>query len=263
MTSHATHSPSSTAQLKNQLTQLEKIQEIDLKIRVLNQRKSDVPKELLEFDKKLTLIVKRIADLELQKTDFGKVLKQSVAALELNSERMGRTHKKLEDVGNSREFQAATKEVDQLKRVNDDIQIQKEKTNTQIQEIDGKIAALQNERADLQQSRDQKAQEINTVVSQLDQDLGQFQNQRQEYIVGVDRSILTRYDRVREAREGLGLVPAVSGRCSGCNMMILPQLYNQLHRAQELIDCPNCKRILFIPSAPNGAADKASSTPSA
>lgn len=57
--------------------------------------------------------------------------------------------------------------------------------------------------------------------------------------------LLKKYDRLREHRNGLGVVKVIDGVCQGCFMAIPPQQYNLLLRGDEHFDCPTCQRIMY------------------
>ena len=78
-------------------------------------------------------------------------------------------------------------------------------------------------------------------------DIDSLLAERAQFCSQVDQKILVQYDRVRGARGGIGIVPAVAGRCKGCNMMVPAQLYNEVQRALTLHSCPSCHRLLFVP----------------
>jgi uncharacterized protein len=44
----------------------------------------------------------------------------------------------------------------------------------------------------------------------------------------------------------VAVVEAKEGNCMGCNMHLPPQLYNTLFRADDVITCPHCQRILVM-----------------
>jgi predicted nucleic acid-binding Zn-ribbon protein len=59
-----------------------------------------------------------------------------------------------------------------------------------------------------------------------------------------------RYEKLREGCRGVAVVEARAGGCMGCNMQLPPQMYNNLHRGEELITCPHCQRILVLKQEP-------------
>lgn len=62
---------------------------------------------------------------------------------------------------------------------------------------------------------------------------------------GVPPDVLSTYEKLLDAREGMALA-ALEGRvCQGCFMEVPANLTVRLQRGRELVQCSNCQRILF------------------
>lgn len=58
------------------------------------------------------------------------------------------------------------------------------------------------------------------------------------------------YDRVANARGGVGISEVTeAGNCSACQVRLLPQLTVEANRLEALVQCNNCKRLLFSRTA--------------
>jgi predicted nucleic acid-binding Zn-ribbon protein len=72
--------------------------------------------------------------------------------------------------------------------------------------------------------------------------------ERDEYAKTVPAKLLTRYDVIREKSDGVAIVPMVNSTCTGCNMKMSPAKANDVKKAQAMILCDNCTRILYAPA---------------
>jgi hypothetical protein len=226
---------------------LEHLQELDLKIDAVKKRKDGLPvalKALNDSFNKLNAVVesKKAAIAEQEKLQ-----RQTQAALDLNKDRLARANSKLEGVHNSHEFQAANKEIDQLKKMNLSLDEQMKKSKADQEAAAKELEGLNAQFETVRKDRDQQQSALDAQAGQYDAEIGALRTERNQHVAKVDRRVLAQYDRVRGARGGLGLVPAVGGRCTGCNMMVPPQLYNEVQKALAVQACPSCHRILFIP----------------
>jgi predicted nucleic acid-binding Zn-ribbon protein len=233
--------------LREQLKQLEQLQEIDLKIDSIRKQEKGLPGGLKGVEDSLKKLQFGLDQKKTDAADLEKTVRQAQAALELNQDRMTRSHARLEGVQNSQEFQAVTKEQEQLKKLNVSLE-------EQIQKAQADQALNQKEQAvldgELQKLKEQLERDQAKVASQLSRhqtDLTALLEARQGFVSKIDRPTLAQYERVRGARGGVGIVPTVAGRCQGCHMMIPPQLFNELHRCNQVHACPSCHRILFLP----------------
>jgi len=233
--------------LVEQLKSLEHLQELDLKIDSIKKSETGLPVALKALDDALA---KLKAGLDLKKSqvsELEKVQRQTQAALDLNQDRMSRSNSKLDGVQNTQEFQAANKEIDQLKKLNASLDEQTKKSVAEIELINKDLTVLEEQFNKLKDERETEAAKIFGQVGKHQADMGSLLAERKTFSSKVERATLALYDRVRGARAGLGIVPTVGGRCKGCNMMLPAQLYNEIHRGTILHCCPSCHRLLYLP----------------
>jgi uncharacterized protein len=235
--------------LVDQLKSLESLQELDLKIDSLKRDRSTLPSNLKVIDDSL-LKLKRTLDLKKnQALEMEKNHRQALAALELNQDRMGRSSSKLEGVQNSQEFQAANKEIDQIKKLTDSLTEQDKRAMGDLEALQKDVISLTAECEKIQSQRDSQATLLNTQEGQFKKDIDSLMAERLQYVNRIESRTVTQYERIRAARAGLGVVPAVGGRCKGCNMIVPPQLHNEIQRCTMIHTCPSCHRLLFVPIA--------------
>jgi len=73
--------------------------------------------------------------------------------------------------------------------------------------------------------------------------LQELRAQREGLRVGVSESLLNHYDRVLKHR-GTALVEARAQRCTGCQVMLRPQVFNEI--ISDIVHtCDSCSRILY------------------
>lgn len=240
--------------LAEQFKALEQLQELDLKIDQLKRNKSALPQELKVLEDGLAKVkaqvdVKKNALAEIEKTQ-----RQTRAALDINRDRLTRSSSRLDAVKNTHEFQAVSKEIEQIKKMNGTLEEQSKKSDQDAEAIQKEITELTAQFEKAQQERNARAEAVSGQGSKLDGEISALTAERSKFTGSVDPRTLSAYDRVRGARAGLGIVPAVNGRCKGCNMMVPPQMFNEIRRVNAVHSCPSCNRILYIPAeaAPQG-----------
>ena len=237
------------APLREQLKALEHLQELDLKIDQIKKSKTALPTALKSLDDQLK---KMKIQLDLKNnavTEVEKVQKQTRAALDLNKDRLTRSTARLEGVQNTQEFQAINKEIDQLNKLNGTLEEQLKKSALEMETLSKSKEEVKSLYDKIEADRNAQAETISGQDKQLTGDITALSSERNQYTVKVEKSTLALYDRVRGARAGIGIVPALGGRCKGCNMMVPPQLYNEIQKCLQLHSCPSCHRILFAPAA--------------
>ena len=169
--------------------------------------------------------------------------------MDLNRDRVSRSTARLESVQNSQEFQAAQKEIEQLKKQKESLDEQTKKSQPDVKWSTRILADLAGQLAKFQEERDAQAQHFRVRPARWTRRSVSSCKSVAKHTPRVEARLLSQYDRVRGARAGLGIVPAIAGRCKGCNMMVPPQQFNEIQRGSTLHACPSCHRIFFVPSA--------------
>jgi len=125
------------------------------------------------------------------------------------------------------EVDKGTKEVQELQKSIDE---ESRNLTANQQALGGKLAALQAEIDALKPARDQAA-------------------------ATVPGKALEAFERLAERYEDEAMVPISKPDrrreeyiCSACNMALVTDIYNLLHARDELVFCPNCRKILYIPN---------------
>lgn len=237
-----------TKTIKEQMRNLEQLQELDLKIQNLKKSQGELPLVLKSLDDAMAKVQNNINQKKSAIVELEKVKGQTSAALDLNRDRLTRSTSRLEAVQNSTEFQAVNKEVDQLKKLAGNLEEQSKKNTTDFDTLQKELNGFDEEYQKLKAERDVQAGHVSGQSSKFDAEISILVGERTQFTSLIDKRVLSQYDRVRVARGGLGIVPAIAGRCKGCNMVVPPQLYNQIQRGDDVHQCPSCHRILFIPN---------------
>ena len=240
--------------LKEQLKALEHLQELDLKIDQIQKNKESLPGALKVLNEQLKKVEFQVTAKKNSVAEVEKVQKQNRAALDLNKDRLTRSSARLEGVQNSTEFQAINKEIDQLNKLNLTLEEQLKKATVDMEMLAKSLGEIQTQHDSVEGERSTESAKISGQESQYAGELGTLKTQRTRYTESIEKRTLALYDRVRVQRAGLGIVPAVSGRCKGCNMVLPPQLYIQVQKCVELLSCPSCHRILFVPGSDDAKA---------
>jgi len=225
---------------------LEQLQEIDLQIDVLKKTQGGLHDEMNEIEQGLDVareevagLQARIAQLEQEKLE----LENSLAA---EQENIQRSETNMKEIKTNKEFQAVGREITTARKQTTELEEQILQKIGKIDELSSEIAAKSACLAELEQNsaqrRDEKQSEINTLQQGIDADT----SRREEITKELPASLIKRYTKLRTQRRGQAIAFARDGYCLGCNMHLPPQLFNTLYRADELISCPHCQRVLIL-----------------
>jgi len=66
----------------------------------------------------------------------------------------------------------------------------------------------------------------------------------------IDPHVLAIFELVSKRRNGVALAEAKDGVCTICHVRLRPQVFNNVRRNEDIIQCDSCNRILFFVPAP-------------
>ena len=75
---------------------------------------------------------------------------------------------------------------------------------------------------------------------------------RAETVARLEPAARTRYEKLRSLRGGRAIAAVLNGACGGCHSGLPPHALQELRRAEKLLICDGCGRLLLLPppSAP-------------
>lgn len=166
-----------------------------------------------------------------------------------------KAQKKLPEVKNNKEYEAVLKEMDTLKKNVYESELRfielKESIEKYKSENEEVIARLEKCKEELEFTAAQKNEENSELINKLAED----QKAREEAAKLVKKPVLMKYERIREARQNLTVVRVENETCTGCCIKIPPQLYVEVRKDKELLQCPSCQRFLYALPEDNNAED--------
>jgi predicted nucleic acid-binding Zn-ribbon protein len=232
--------------LRNNLKSLYELQEIDLRIDGLDGEKGQLLSEAQALEAKLIEAREKIA----ARREEAETLEAEKVALEANlaseNDNIVRSESHLKEIKTQKEYQAVSKEISGAKKLIVELEEQLLQKINAIEEIGADVAKKEAELAELEQNVALQQGEVQRKVETLESGIAADAATREETIKGLPASVMKRYSRLRDQRRGIAVVEAKEGNCMGCNMHLPPQLYNTLFRADDVLTCPHCQRILVL-----------------
>ncbi len=83
--------------------------------------------------------------------------------------------------------------------------------------------------------------------SNLDSRIADLMAERAKYTSSADEDVLERFERLFKTKNGIAIAPLEHEVCMGCHMKVTTQTVFQLKAGKEIIHCPQCGRILYLP----------------
>jgi uncharacterized protein len=227
------------------LENLLKLQELDLRIERCKGRELEIPRQKEKF-----LVQKQRLAAELEEREES-VKQLQVAQRECESEidqwqaQIGKYDTQLLAIKKNEEYQALLHEMDGLKK---QIAQKEERILALMMEIDDSKARLEEDRkriGDALAGIERQCGEIDAELAEAVAFRDDLEQRRIPAVAQVDPELLPRYDRIRFSKKfGPAAVPLKGEVCTGCNMMVTAQEFNEV-LAGKVLSCKHCGRLLY------------------
>ena len=91
---------------------------------------------------------------------------------------------------------------------------------------------------------------IREEVVRNEKERERLRGERNRIVAGISAPTMERYERLRGTRHGLAVAGVRNGRCVVCNMVLRPQMYEEVRVGSALLNCESCGLILFFEPEP-------------
>lgn len=232
--------------MKKKLELLEQMQEIDIQIDALKNTQNGLNGEISGIEQGLVVAREELEVLQGQLSKLEQDKLEQETSLAVEQENIRRSETNMKEIKTNKEFQAFGREIAAARKLTTELEEQILQKLGQIETLNADLAVKQANLAELEQNSGQRRDEKQAEIDVIQKDIDADSERRDAIIKELPAGIVKRYNSLREQRRGQAVAIARDGYCLGCNMHIPPQLYNNLFRADELISCPHCQRMLVL-----------------
>ncbi len=228
------------------------LQKIDQDIRTLSNKKQTLPEKAGELDQDFQTRKDRMEEDRNGLEGLNKLHKEKESELKQGQEKLRKARERLQEVKTNKEYQAMLTEIETLEKGSGRIE---EEILVLYDRIDERKVSLKSIEKDFEQYRggyEAQRKKIDEELASIDGELVDQKKKFEALVPGLKPDLRRRYEMIKGRRNGIAVVSARGAICSGCNMNLPPQLYNELQRSEDLICCPNCNRILYWDEIVNG-----------
>lgn len=231
--------------MRQEIVNLIRLQELDLKILELDRQKEELPEALRAAEADLSQKKRRFEEVSQKLEEVSLKRRAEEDELEEELQRLRKTQTRLMQIRGTREYQALLREIEEIKKANK----QREETLLKLMEEQEKLQqeeeALRKEIEEAERRVAEERARYESLCKELEADKKRYLEERERLVEEIPQSLLRRYEFIRERKGGLAIVAVENGTCSGCHMHIPPQLFNELQRDDKYYECPLCRRLIY------------------
>lgn len=223
---------------------LVKLQKLDAEILELQRFVSRRPADLKEGEDKLEALQQSLSSLETQLGDAKAELSEVKVSLESSQSLFEGAEVKKGNVHNSKEYEAALREIDSLSETMATLSTRKDELEGIISTVSEELSGFDSEKATLQGVVDAARAAYEEGVAKSRSRLESVESERIGFVDSIPKPLLSKYNRLMK-KYAHAVVPLEGDFCSGCSIQLTPQSVVEVRRGNSVTKCLNCGCYLY------------------
>ena len=244
---------------------LVKLFQADQQLRAARERLEAAAKNVRVQERRVNDLVAKLAAAQKQQKELTARASNVDLDLRTRDAQIEKLRTQQQTAKNNKEYQAFLIEINTAK-------VDKGKIEEEAMRVMEQVDKATAESATLNAQLEAERKRLTELAAQIDETLKQRQAEvdsmkpaRDAAAAALPGKVLAEFDRLNERFDGEPLAALAKPDrrreeylCTACNMDLVTDVYNKLHSRDDLVFCPSCRRILYIPEdLPPEAAIKA------
>ncbi len=231
--------------MKKAISALKDYQVTLTRISALEKELSLIPPEIkkLETDWK-----KQSSQVEQYKEELEE-LKKNKRQDELDLQTEEEKHKKFEsdlsEVTNDKEYNAVLREIDMAKKEMGRYKEQIKTAGESMKDLEAKIEEGTILAAESKKQFEKELSDYRKSQDKLSSELKSLKSEANIVMEGIPKGLLSKFNRIAERRNGVGLAFCQDSICKSCNVRVRHHIVEQLKMHDKALQCESCRRILY------------------
>jgi predicted nucleic acid-binding Zn-ribbon protein len=219
----------------------------------------DADRELARLEQEIAALPRRVAEIEAQLADARSRADSARASLKAGEmarrklegeiqavqQKISKYKEQMLEVKTNEQYKALTHEVEYAEQ---QIRAAEDKILESMVDAEAKEKALHTAEADLKAETAEIEKEKAQARARTEEDQklqAEWGAKRKALREGVSAELLRHYDRVLKLR-GTALAEAIDHKCAACQVMLRPQVNNEVRTNDQIVICDSCHRILYF-----------------
>jgi len=239
----------STDRMNPDLEKLIQLQHAESELKRAEGAQADLPRRRQEAEMALAQERGRLDAAKEALDATQKARRRLEAELQDLEQKRSKYKTQLMDVKTNKEYTAMLHEIEAVER---EIRGREDLILVEMEKAEGAVVEVKREEEAFKAADTLAKTALRTLEeegSRLKQQVERLTAQRDQVAATLPEDALSLFQRVAK-RRGSGMAEARDELCSECHMKLRPQMYVELRRNDQIVQCPNCSRILyFVPVA--------------
>lgn len=221
------------------------LQELDNVIQKLETQKNTIPAGITELRQKISKDENELQEIEKELDSLRKERRHKEMELDEKIETLNKYRAQKTQVKTNEAYSALLNEIQVVENEKSEIEEGILTFMERSEELSGLTGVKTGELTKYGEELASMEEENRKRIEQLEKELSKYVDERNSKASGVDADLLSRYEKLRKAKDGLAFVVVRSSTCQGCFMEIPPQVVSELMKGDRIMTCERCSRLLY------------------
>ena len=219
-----------------EVSHLVDLQAVDTQLSDLNELLGDLPKKVDKLHQGEESLIKAVDNGKNRLKEIELALNKAEHRLADIKQKIDKLKDQLSLVTSNKQYDALTQEIEYLKQEMDEVELE----DLELEEEKENNLELLSE--DLKTRRIR----LENLIAESADKKSELEKERKKKSIHFDPSVLGRYVRIRDARDGLAVVTINRNSCSACGFVVPPQTVSVIRKKTLLYNCDVCSRFLYF-----------------
>jgi len=233
--------------MRDQILVLDTLQRIDMELSQLEQNLKEYPVKISNYESEIEACREKLENSRKIKEEAIKNKLRIELDMAQNEDTIKKSEQKLFEIKTHKEYEALQKQIAEAKRNNAVLEDNLLQEMEKLEVVESRISKEEEELENRENEYSAKIADFKEKIDELKVIYQPKTEEKKKITSGIDRDLLSIYERVKK-KNGYVLALAKNEVCTGCNMNIPPQLFNEVLTHSRLIQCPNCLKFLYTES---------------
>ncbi len=229
----------------NSIHHLKELQSIDSSLSEIRSYLGDLPVKVDELKSKETQIINELEEGKERLKHIEVEMNKIEVEINSSKEKIDSLKDQLFKVNNNRQYDALMVEIDYLKESIDKMETNELERLEEKSQLTEKVKSQEENLETLTTDLSERRARLESTMAKSGDQKEKLEEERASQRDEIPQSLLSRYDRIAQARKGLAVVSVNGSACDGCGAAIPPQIVAYVRTKSGLHNCDVCGRFLF------------------
>jgi len=227
------------------LERMIKLQEIDIRLIEIRELMGDLPVTVEDQEVKISDLGTENTEKQTRVEEIEKEIRHRNSEIEDFTSKLTKYKDQLYLVTSNKEYDALSAEIDHMKatiKESEDILLTIEEEKIDLNEA---VKLNSSKIEEVSESLKINRNDLEDAISETIHEQQALESNRKVIFKEIETGYTDTYERVRHAREGIGMASIINRACGSCFSQLPPQTVVEIKSNDKILSCPSCAVFLY------------------